>query len=398
MPRYLTAGESHGRGILGLVESFPAGIPISIKMINEQLSRRQQGYGRGGRMKIEKDRVAILSGLRHGKTLGSPITLQILNKDWPNWKNIMDPTKPIGSKLSPMQKKRAFNVTAPRPGHIDLAGAIKYGQHDLRNVLERASARETAARVACGSIARQLLEYFDIKIASHVISIGKAKISGKKIDFDLISDRSDASPVRCVDTSAEQKMIASIKQAIKNRDTLGGVFEVRAFGLAAGLGNNSQWYQKLDGLLAGAMMSIQSVKGVEIGDGFSNASKFGSKVHDRIYFDSPRKHPQSKGFYRKTNRAGGIEGGLTNGCELIVRGACKPISTLMRPLDTVDVVSKEVKEAIVERSDVCVIPAAAVVGEAMVAMVLADAFLNKFGGDNLKEIETNYNNYLKSEY
>ncbi|MEE9441389.1 MAG: chorismate synthase [candidate division Zixibacteria bacterium] len=398
MPRYLTAGESHGRGIIGLVESFPAGIPISLKKINEQLGRRQQGYGRGGRMKIEKDKVNILSGLRHGKTLGSPITLEISNKDWSNWKKIMDPMRSIGRNLSPMQKKRAYDVTAPRPGHIDLAGAIKYNQHDLRNVLERASARETAARVACGAIARQLLEYFDINIASHVISIGKAKISGKKIDFDLISGWSDASPVRCVDTVAEKKMIAVIKQAMKNRDTLGGVFEVRVCGLPTGLGNNAQWYQKIDSQLAATIMSIQSVKGVEIGKGFSNAGRFGSKVHDIIYYDSPDKHPKSKGFYRKTNRAGGIEGGLTNGSELIVRGACKPISTLMRPLDTVDIICKEAREAIVERSDICVVPAAAIVGEAMVAMVLADAFLDKFGGDNLAEIETNYESYLNTDF
>ncbi|MFH1699956.1 MAG: chorismate synthase [Candidatus Zixiibacteriota bacterium] len=398
MPRYLTAGESHGYGLIGMIESFPAGIPISQEKINIQLGRRQQGFGRGGRMKIEKDKVTILSGLRYGKTLGSPIALLISNKDWVNWKKIMDPIKPVARNLTSMQKKQAFDVTAPRPGHTDLAGAIKYNTHDLRNILERASARETAARVACGSVARQLLGHFGINIASHVIAIGGIKAIKKRIDFDIICNLADNSPVRCVDAESEKIMIAQIKSAMKSHDTLGGVFEIRATGIPAGLGNNSQWYQKFDAQLAAAIMSIHSIKGVEIGEGFSNAGKSGSKVHDRIYYDSPNKHPQSKGFLRKTNRAGGIEGGLTNGSELIVRGACKPISTLMQPLNTVDVKSKKNVQAMIERSDICVVPAAAIVGEAMVAMVLSDAFLEKFGGDNLAEIENNYESYLKADF
>ncbi|MEZ5359603.1 MAG: chorismate synthase [Candidatus Zixiibacteriota bacterium] len=392
MPRFLTAGESHGRGLVALIESFPAGIDISIDGINEQMRRRQLGFGRGQRMKIESDKVIIQSGVRHGKTLGSPIAMLIENKDWANWQKIMHPQKPIPTKLTPMQYRRAYDTTTPRPGHADLSGAFKYDTHDLRNVLERASARETAARVACGAVARQLLDQFNIEIASHVISIGKAKLTRKKTTIQEILDMADDSPVRCIDKNTESKMIAEIKNAAKKKDTLGGIFEVRIAGLPIGLGNNAQWYQRLDGLLAGAIMSIQSVKGVEIGDAFAAAQKFGSVVHDSIYYDS-RRADQAK-YYRKTNTAGGIEGGMTNGADIIIRAACKPISTLMQPLESVDVKTKQAANAMVERSDICVVPAAGVVGEAMAAMVIANAFLDKFGGDSKNEVMSNYMSYM----
>ncbi|MCK5125493.1 MAG: chorismate synthase [candidate division Zixibacteria bacterium] len=398
MPQYITAGESHGQGLVALIESFPAGIPISLKEINHQMFRRQQGFGRGQRMKIEADKVKILSGIRNSKTLGSPISMFITNKDWVNWRKIMHPDNPVSKKLSPAQKKRAYDVTAPRPGHTDLAGAIKYDTKDLRNVLERSSARETAARVACGSVARQLLEQFSIKIASHVISIGKGTLKKKKLSFDDIYLNADSSPVRCVNKEAEKSMIDAIKEARKKQDTLGGVFEVRITGLPIGLGGNAQWYNRLDANLAQAFMSIQSVKGVEIGEAFTNAAKFGSQVHDSIYFNEKQTGNQSKGFWRKTNAAGGIEGGLSNGADIIIRAACKPISTLMKPLNTIDVKSKKDTLAMIERSDICVIPAAAVVGEAMAAMVVSECFLNKFGGDSFNEIRDNFRGYLEREF
>lgn len=398
MLRFLTAGESHGQGIIGVIESFPAGFDISVEKINRQLTRRQQGYGRGRRMQIEKDRVSVLSGLRHGRTLGSPITCLIDNKDWPTWKKIMDPEAPIAAKLSPMERQRAYNVTAPRPGHADLSGAIKYGTHDLRNILERASARETAARVACGAVARQLLEQYDIIIASHVISIGKVRLKRRKIKFSDLLEKSDSSPVRCVDPATSKEMIAEIKKAIKEKDTLGGVFEVRVSNLPVGLGSTAQWYTRLDGALAAAMMSVQSVKGVEIGEGFSVAGKRGSKAHDEIYYRRSQKLNRQKNFVRRTNYAGGLEGGMTNGAELIIRAACKPISTLRQPLDTVDIKSGRETTAMVERSDTCVVPAAAIVGEAMAAMILASAFTDKFGNDSREEMEANFDAYLNREF
>ncbi len=397
MPRFLTAGESHGQGLVALIESFPAGIDVSLDHIHHQMKRRQQGFGRGQRMKIETDTVKILTGVRHGKTLGSPVALTINNKDWVNWRKIMHPQNPISKKLTAMQKKRAFDVTAPRPGHTDLAGAIKYNTHDLRNILERSSARETAARVACGSVARQLLEQFGIRITSHVISIGKARLSRKKISFEEIAEKTDSSAVHCVEKKSELKMINEIKSAAKKQDTLGGIFEVRVAGLPVGLGGNAQWFQRLDALLAMGMMSVQSVKGVEIGDAFAGAAQFGSKVHDSIYY-KPESQESAKGFFRKKNSAGGVEGGLSNGAEIIVRGACKPISTLMNPLDTVDVKSKQATRAMIERSDICVVPAAGVVGEAMAAMIVCDAFLDKFGGDSKAEIIRNYKSYCRAEF
>jgi len=398
MVRFLTAGESHGRGIIGLIESFPAGYEISVKQINRQLARRQLGYGRGKRMQIEKDRATVLSGLRHGRSLGSPITCMIENKDWPNWRKIMDPEAPISGRLSRQERSRAYDVTAPRPGHADLAGAIKYDTHDLRNILERASARETAARVACGAIARQLLESYDIGIASHVTSIGTVRLKKRKTNFDEIFEKADSSPVRCIDPAVSKEMVSEIKQAIKEKDTLGGIFEVRISNLPIGLGSTAQWYSRLDGALAAAMMSIQSIKGVEIGDGFAVSRRRGSKAHDEIYYNRQSGGERSKNFIRRTNYAGGVEGGMTNGAELVIRAACKPISTLRQPLDTVDVKTGEKTTAMVERSDACVVPAAAVVGEAMAAMVLASAFTDRFGNDCRTDIDANFNSWLNRKF
>jgi chorismate synthase len=398
MLRFLTAGESHGRGIIALVESFPAGFEISTDEINRQLFRRRQGYGRGKRMQFEKDRLQIISGLRHGCTLGSPIACLIQNKEWPKWKKIMDPERPLPKQLSPRERHLAYDVTTPRPGHADLAGAIKYNTHDLRNILERASARETAARVACGAVARQLLEHFEIRIASHVISIGSVRLKRRKVNFDEIDQKADSSPVRCIDPDVSKEMVNEIKQAIRERDTLGGVFEVRAANLPVGLGSVAQWYTRVDGALAAAVMSIQSVKGVEIGEAFAVSRKRGSKTHDRIYFRKRAALDRQKKYMRRTNNAGGLEGGITNGAELVIRAACKPISTLMQPVDTVDIKTKKTAHAMVERSDTCVVPAAAIVGEAMVALVLAAAFTDKFGGDSRSEIDANFKSYLNREF
>jgi chorismate synthase len=399
MLRFLTAGESHGQGLIALIEYFPSGFEISIEAVNRQLARRQQGYGRGKRMQIEKDRAVILSGLRHGRTIGSPIACLIENKDWPKWEKVMDPhVTPSPDQLNHRERHLTNDVTAPRPGHADLAGGIKYDTHDLRNILERASARETAARVAAGSVARQLLEKYGIQIASHVLSIGSVRSKRQKSKFDEILAEADASPVRCIDPDASETMKAEIKQAIRDKDTLGGVFEVRVAGLPVGLGSTAQWYTRLDGALAAAMMSIQSVKGVEIGDGFGISRKRGSKAHDQIYYRRQSSTDRSKNYYRRTNHAGGLEGGITNGTELVVRAACKPISTLMQPMDTVDVKSREKVSAMVERSDTCVVPAAAVIGEAMAAMVLASAFTDKFGHDSRTEIDAAFDAYLNREF
>jgi chorismate synthase len=398
MLRFLTAGESHGRGIIGIVESFPAGFDISVPLLNRQLARRQTGYGRGKRMQIEKDKVIVLSGLRQGRTIGSPITCLIENKDWPHWRKIMDPETPPPKKLDREERRRLNDVYAPRPGHADLAGAVKYDTHDLRNVLERASARETAARVACGSLARILLEYYDIRIASHVLSIGGISIKKGKIGFEDIDRRADTSPVRCIDPFTSKAMVAEIKNAAGDKDTLGGSFEVRVANLPIGLGSHAQWFMRLDGALAAAFMSIQSVKGVEIGDAMAVSKIRGSKAHDRIYQRRQVLQDRHKNFLRRTNRAGGLEGGITNGSELVVRAYCKPISTLGQPLETVDIRTREKAEAIAERSDVCVVPAAAVIGEAMAAMVLASAFTNKFGCDSKSEIDSNFTAYLNREF
>ena len=380
--RFLTAGESHGEALVAVIDGVPAGLPLAEADINADLARRQRGYGRGGRMKIERDQVRILSGVRWGATLGSPITLEIPNRDWANWKTTMAVGAPEpGAAQKP--------VTRPRPGHADLAGAMKYGHHDIRNVLERSSARETTARVAVAGVAKRLLAEFGVTILSHVTEIGPVRIAP---DLDLaweeVRRRAEASQVRCADPAAEVAMIAAIDEAKARGDTLGGVFEVVALGCPVGLGSYVQWDRRLDGRLAQAFCSIQAIKGCEVGLGFETARRPGSAVHDEILFDA------ESGFKRASNNAGGLEGGVTNGQPVVVRAAMKPLSTLRTPLRSVDVATKEAVEAVVERSDVCAVPAAAIVGEAMMAIALADAFLEKFGGDSLAEVRRNYDAYL----
>ncbi|MEK7372582.1 MAG: chorismate synthase, partial [candidate division NC10 bacterium] len=378
--RFLTAGESHGEALTAIIEGVPAGLLLSEADINEDLARRQRGYGRGGRMKIERDQAHISSGLRWGVTLGSPITLSIQNRDWENWKTTMAVGEPPAGAP-------AKAVTRPRPGHADLAGAMKYGHRDIRNVLERSSARETTARVAVAGVAKRLLAEFGISILSHVIEIGGVRIVPLELPWEEIKRRAEASQVRCADPTAERAMIEAIDQAKATGDTLGGVFEVVALGCPVGLGSYVHWDRKLDGRLAQAFCSIHAIKGAEIGMGFEAARRPGSQVHDEILFD------RDAGFSRRTNSAGGLEGGVTNGQPVIVRAVMKPIATLRRPLQSVDVETKEVVEAVVERSDVCAVPAAGVVGEAMMAITLAQAVLEKFGGDSLEEIRRNYQGY-----
>ncbi len=379
--RFLTAGESHGEALTTVIDGIPAGLPLAEADINEDLARRQRGYGRGGRMKIERDQAHISSGVRWGVTLGSPITLTIQNRDWENWKQTMS----VGP---PPEGAAPKTVTRPRPGHADLAGAMKYAHHDIRNVLERSSARETTARVAVAGVAKKLLGEFGITILSHVIEIGGIRIGALEAPWDEIRRRAEESEVRCADPEAERAMIEAIDQAKAAGDTLGGVFEVVALGCPVGLGSYVQWDRKLDGLLAQAFCSIHAIKGAEIGLGFETARRPGSRVHDEILFD------KDGGFQRASNSAGGLEGGVTNGQPVIVRAAMKPISTLRKPLRSVDVETKEAVEAVVERSDVCAVPAAGVVGEAMMAIVLATAFLDKFGGDSMEEIRRNFHGYL----
>lgn len=400
MITYLTSGESHGQALTAIIDGFPAGFPININQINFQMKRRQKGYGRGGRMKIEQDQVQIISGVRNGYTMGGPITFIIENKDWNNWKKIMDPIDPISEELSEKEKKLAYDNTCPRPGHSDLPGAVKWNHHDLRNVLERASARETAARVALGALVRQLLEYFDIELASHVIRIGAVALpSGYDIyEIEDIQNITEKSEVRCLNKEIEKKMIDAIKKAIKSKDSLGGIVEIIVRGIPIGLGGFSQWSDRLDGKLAGALMAVHSVKGVDIGLGFESAHKYGSDVHDEIFYSKKSGDPKKKKYYRKTNNAGGLEAGITNGEDIIIHIASKPISTLNQPLATVDIITKKPDVAIVERTDCCVVPALAVVCEAVTALVLAEVFLDKFGSDNLAEIERNYNSFLKTKF
>lgn len=376
--RYLTAGESHGQGSIGILEGLPAGLTVHEDDIARELQRRQMGYGRGNRMKIESDRARILSGVRFGKTLGSPVALLIENKDWKNWQQKMSVEETAES---------VKEVTIPRPGHADFAGAVKYGHHDIRNVLERASARETAMRVALGAIAKKFLIEMDILIVSHVMQIHSVQSNlsaadgSSDVEWKKVNEIADGSPVRCLDKNCETAMMAKIDEAKNAGDTVGGVFEVIALNVPIGLGSYVHWDRKLDGRIAGAMMSIPAIKGVEIGWGFEAAARFGSDVHDPIAFDQ-----STKKYYRPTNHAGGIEGGVTNGMPVIVRVGMKPISTLMKPLDSVDMATKEKTPAHIERSDVCAAPAASVIGEAILALVLADAVLEKFGGDSLPEI------------
>jgi len=399
MLTYLTAGESHGPQLTAIIDGLPAGLPVDIEKLNFQLARRQKGYGRGGRMKIESDKAKIVGGVRGGFTMGGPVALVIANRDWANWTKIMDPVNPIANDLNLKEERLAHETTHARPGHADLAGGVKWNHHDLRNVLERASARETAARVAVGAIARQLLEHFSVQFASNVVRIGEVALPSdySRPDIEKIVAVTEESEVRCIDKSIEEAMIAAIRAAKKSRDSLGGVAEVIVRGLPIGLGGFSQWQHRLDSRLAAALMSIPSVKGVEIGLGFDSAAMTGSEVHDEMFYD-PYGDQAKKGFHRETNNAGGIEGGITNGEDVVVRIAAKPISTLNKPLKTVDVNTKQPAEAMVERTDNCVVPAVGVIGEAMAALILADAFLQKFGSDNLAETERNYRSFLESKY
>ncbi|OPX84762.1 MAG: Chorismate synthase [Pelotomaculum sp. PtaB.Bin104] len=382
MLRYLTAGESHGPALTAIIEGMPSGIALNAEYINKQLARRQGGYGRGARMKIENDQVHFLSGVRGGQTLGSPITLQVTNEDWDNWSAVMSPEQ--GARLD----ERV--VTRPRPGHADLAGAIKYGHRDIRNVLERSSARETAARVAVGSVARRLIDELRIQVAGRVIRIGSVE-AGSDIDWRSVEELTGAlagSQLLCSDPEAEKRMINAIDQARESGDTLGGIFQIRVYGVPAGLGSYVQWDRKLDGRLAAALMSIQAVKGVEIGLGFKAARQAGSLVQDEIFYEHKR------GFFRRTNNAGGLEGGVTNGEVVVINAAMKPIPTLYQPLQSVDLITKEPMSASIERSDICAVPAACVIGEAVVAWELARACLEKCGGDTLAELKDNWEKYL----
>jgi chorismate synthase len=384
MLKFYTAGESHGQALLAFVSGLPAQLPIDSDFINQELHRRQLGYGRGGRQKIEKDRAEIFAGVRHGKTIGAPVALRIENRDWANWEKIL----PVeASEDDPGTKK----LVAPRPGHADLAGSQKFNYHDARYILERASARETAARVAAGAFAKLLLRELGAEIASHTVQVGHVKLDRAAKWEEIRSiNGSLESPLRCVDATTEEKMKAEVDAALKAGDTVGGIFEVVAHNIPVGLGSHAQWDEKLDGKLAQAVMSIQAVKGVEIGAGITAAGSYGSEVQDEISYDKAARR-----FRRSSNRAGGLEGGITNGEDVVVRGYLKPISTLRRALGTADMVTKEPVQAAYERSDWCVVPAAGVAGEAMVALVLADAFLQKFGGDSLAETRRNFDNYAR---
>lgn len=380
MLRYLTAGESHGPALVAVIEGLPAGLDLTAEYIDAQLVRRQGGYGRGARMKIEADAVRFLSGVRGGTTLGSPLTMYIDNKDWANWSQSMSPDPGAQAEERP--------VTRPRPGHADLAGALKYGHRDIRNVLERSSARETAARVAVGTVARKLLDQLDVDITGHVVQIGGISAGAGGLSLAELKEKAAASQLLCADEQAEQEMIAGIDKARDSGDSLGGVFEIRVGGVPPGLGSHVQWDRKLDARLAAALMSIQAVKGVEVGLGFAAAAREGSQVQDEIFYEKDRD------FYRRTNRAGGIEGGMSNGEEIVLRAAMKPIPTLYRPLQSVDLITKKPFAASVERSDVCAVPAACVVGEAVTAWELACACMEKFGGDSMDELRRNVDSYL----
>ena len=383
MLRFSTAGESHGQGLVAWVSGLPAGIPVDITFINRELKRRQEGYGRGGRMKIETDQAEILSGVRRSKTTGAPVAMLIANRDWENWKDAL----PVEEQPQTPEKYRS--LTAPRPGHADLAGCLKYNFHEARYVLERASARESAARVAAGALAKLLLAQFGIEVLSHVLAVGKIP-AHKTATWDEIKKicAKEDTLFRCVDGDAELQMKAAVDEVLRTGDSLGGIFEVIAHNVPPGIGTHANWDERLDGLLAQAVMSLQAVKGVEIGTGIENAVSLGSRVHDQIDYDR-----KALRFTRPENHAGGLEGGISNGEDIVVRGYLKPISTLRRPLQSVDLETKEPVKAAYERSDVCVVPAAGVAAEAMVALTLARCFLEKFGGDSLEETRRNFEGY-----
>jgi len=389
--RFLTSGESHGKALIGIIEGIPSGLYLSEEDIDRDLKRRQSGYGRGARMKIESDHAEILSGVRWGKTIGSPISLSIENKDWKNWIEGMSPYQDAKGSIPP--------VTKPRPGHADLSGAIKYHCHDIRDILERSSARETAMRVALGAIAKKFLSGFGIHVGSYVVQIGKIRIKEYKGQgvkgssestrtLESIFKKAEMSPVRCPSKETTKKMIKLIDKTIKEGNSLGGIFEIFVIGVPAGLGNYVQWDRRLDGRLAQALMSIQAIKSVEVGLGFEMAEHFGSEVMDEIFYSPPK-------FYRKTNYAGGIEGGITNGMPIILRASMKPIPTLRRALRSINIITKKPVEAAYERSDICAVPAAGVIGEAMAALTITDAFLEKFGGDSMVETKRNYDSYIE---
>jgi len=382
MLRFTTAGESHGRSLVAIVEGLPAGVPVDQELIDGELRRRQLGYGRGGRMKIERDHAEILTGVRHGLTLGSPLTLLIENKDWPNWTDVM------ASEPRDIEPEKSRRLKRPRPGHADLPGGLKYDVRDLRNILERASARETTARVACGALAKQLLTAFGVEVRSHVIQLGGIPESPLELSWDQIAAIADDAPLHCADNDAQERMIELIDKIRREGDTLGGIFEVAARGVVPGLGSHTSWDLKLDGLLAQAVMSIPAVKAVAIGAGAEASSLPGSEVHDEIAYNT-----DTREFIRETNRAGGLEGGITNGEQIRVRGHLKPLSTLRRALRSVDIDTKEEEAAAFERSDVTAVPAAGVIGESMVALVLAGAMREKFGGDSLGEMKRNFEGY-----
>ncbi len=392
MLRFTTAGESHGKALVTIVEGLPAGLPVSAEWIDRELARRMQGYGRGARMKIEHDQIEWLAGVRAGETLGSPVAMLIPNRDWTNWEDVMayEPADQIGE----LRRRR---VTRPRPGHADLAGVLKYDRLDARDILERASARETTARVAAGALAKRLLDEFGIEIGSHVVSLGGIEVPPADLPAPL-NQASDRSEIRVLDPAVEAQIISRIDAAKKAGDTLGGEVEVIARGVVVGLGSHVAWDRKLDGRLAGIMMSIPAVKGVEIGMGFEAARRPGSEVHDPIEGGAAGQRGSGAdprgGFSRPTNNAGGLEGGITNGEPVVVKVAMKPISTLMSPLATVDLASGQPAKAVSERSDVTAVPAMGVIAEAVMALVLADAMLEKFGGDSLAEMRRNYDGYV----
>ncbi|SMD06498.1 chorismate synthase [Sporomusa malonica] len=377
MLRFITAGESHGPALTTIIEGLPAGVPVDIELINRDLARRQKGFGRGGRMLIEQDRVEITAGVRFGQTLGSPVTMVIHNRDWENWQDRMSPAGPPSGQA----------VSSPRPGHADLTGVLKYDRQDVRDILERASARETAARVAVGALTKQVLTAAGIKIIAHVTNIGGVNAQVASREYDELQSAVFASELGCLDANAETQMKAAILEAKNHGDSLGGIFEVLALGVLPGLGSHVQWDRRLDTKLAAALMSIQAIKGVEVGVGFEYANLPGSKAHDQIYYEPER------GYYRQTNNAGGIEGGMSNGEPIVLRAAMKPIPTLMTPLSSVDIVSKAPIQANTERSDVCAVTAAAVVGEAMTAIVLTEVLLEKFGNDNLTDLLSAISHY-----
>ncbi len=387
MIRFTTAGESHGKGLVAILEGIPAGLPLVVDDVNRDLRRRMQGYGRGARMKIEADAVEFISGVRAGETLGSPIALHIANKDWDNWVDVM-----ASEPDTDPDARRRRRLVRPRPGHADLVGVLKYDRADARDILERASARETAARVACGAVCRKLLSHFDVEIGSHVVALGSVSANVPDQLPTPLNDSADKSPTRCLDQQATEAMIREIDAAKKDGDTLGGIVEVIARGVVVGLGSHVSWDRKLDGRLAAALMSIPAAKGVEIGLGFEVARRRGSEAHDEIGWDGPAR---AGGVLRSSNRAGGLEGGITTGQPLVMRVAKKPISTLMRPLDTINIETGETAKAQSERSDVTAVPAIGVIAEAMVAIVLADAMLEKFGGDTLDDLRQAYDAYLR---